>query len=185
MSDLIFDLCGGTGAWSRPYKNAGYRVIVIDPWMGRGDIRLHEFNPDLMPVRGILCAPPCTHLSIMGAQYWKSKGDSALIHSMSIIDACLRLVWLYKPAWWALENPKGRLPRYIGQYKMVFDPCDYGDPWTKKTCLWGNFNTPKKTPVEPIGSLVKDLEDAKGEDGARARSTTPSGFANAFFVANP
>ena len=23
---IILDLCGGTGAWSRPYKDAGYNV---------------------------------------------------------------------------------------------------------------------------------------------------------------
>jgi len=26
---IILDLCGGTGAWSRPYKEAGYDVRVI------------------------------------------------------------------------------------------------------------------------------------------------------------
>ena len=26
---IILDLCGGTGAWSRPYREAGYDVRVI------------------------------------------------------------------------------------------------------------------------------------------------------------
>ena len=36
---IILDLCGGTGAWSRPYKEAGYdvRVITSPP----EDVRLH------------------------------------------------------------------------------------------------------------------------------------------------
>ena len=29
MSKIILDLCGGTGAWSEPYKEAGYDVKVI------------------------------------------------------------------------------------------------------------------------------------------------------------
>jgi len=29
MSKIILDLCGGTGAWSAPYKEAGYDVRVI------------------------------------------------------------------------------------------------------------------------------------------------------------
>lgn len=29
MSKLILDLCGGTGSWSKPYKEAGYDVRVI------------------------------------------------------------------------------------------------------------------------------------------------------------
>ena len=26
---IILDLCGGTGSWSKPYKDAGYDVRVI------------------------------------------------------------------------------------------------------------------------------------------------------------
>jgi len=29
MSKIILDLCGGTGAWSKPYKEAGYDVRLI------------------------------------------------------------------------------------------------------------------------------------------------------------
>ena len=27
---IILDLCGGTGSWSKPYKEAGYDVRVIN-----------------------------------------------------------------------------------------------------------------------------------------------------------
>lgn len=29
MSKLILDLCGGTGSWSKPYRDNGYDVRVI------------------------------------------------------------------------------------------------------------------------------------------------------------
>ena len=29
MDKIILDLCGGTGAWSKPYKDAGYDVKLI------------------------------------------------------------------------------------------------------------------------------------------------------------
>lgn len=29
MGKLILDLCGGTGSWSKPYRDAGYEVKVI------------------------------------------------------------------------------------------------------------------------------------------------------------
>ena len=29
MDKIILDLCGGTGAWSEPYREAGYDVRVI------------------------------------------------------------------------------------------------------------------------------------------------------------
>ncbi len=35
MSGLaILDLCGGTGAWSQPYFENGYKVTVVDPLAG-------------------------------------------------------------------------------------------------------------------------------------------------------
>ena len=29
MGKIILDLCGGTGSWSKPYRDAGYDVRVI------------------------------------------------------------------------------------------------------------------------------------------------------------
>jgi site-specific DNA-cytosine methylase len=31
---------------------------------------------DIKDVHGILCAPPCTHFSVSGAQYWKQKDNN-------------------------------------------------------------------------------------------------------------
>ena len=89
---------------------------------------------------------------------------------------------------WCLENPVGRLKRWLGEPAMYFDPCDYGDPYTKKTCLWGNFNHPVKYRVEPIkvcsqGSWIQTL-GGKSERTKELRSTTPEGFAQAFYEAN-
>ncbi len=66
----------------------------------------------------------------------------------------------------------------------VFNPCDHGDPYTKKTLLWGDFSLPKRSPVEPSeGSRMWSLPASP--DRARIRSATPQGFARAFFEANP
>ena len=125
MSRIILDLCGGTGSWSAPYREAGYDVRIIDPVRETGDVRLLEKLAE--PVHGILCAPPCTHLSGSGARWWKAKGDAALQEAMSVADACLRVVWAHRGAlaWWALENPVGRLSRFLGKPVMTFNPCDF------------------------------------------------------------
>ena len=31
LMPVILDLCGGTGSWSRPYRDAGYDVRIVDP----------------------------------------------------------------------------------------------------------------------------------------------------------
>src|SRR5215510_5450393 len=94
---VILDLCAGTGAWSRPYVQAGYIVKTVSL---PEDVRL--MRPFDVPVHGILAAPPCTDFARCGARWWESKGNAALLTSLSIVDACLRAVFLHKPNWWAL-----------------------------------------------------------------------------------
>lgn len=186
--DIILDLCAGTGAWSLPYRQAGYDVLDLDI-KNNNDIRLFVMpNEPEKNVIGVLASPPCTHLAGSGARYWKEKGDAALLEALSVVDACMRIITVTKPEWWALENPVGRLYRYLGKPKLIFNPCDYGDPYTKKTCLWGNFNIPEKNPVKPVkacsqGSWIQKL-GGKSERTKTLRSITPSGFAKAFFEAN-
>jgi hypothetical protein len=209
----ILDLCGGTGAWSRLYAKAGYDVIIVDPqdiredtsasiwqmdvedyldwmiWLARGSI-----YTEIYCVHGILAAPPCTHFSGSGAQYWKAKdADGRTDEHLRTVDACLDLIELFDPVWWVLENPVGRLPKLrpnrLGEPLVRFQPYEYGDPWTKKTCLWGNFTIPEKNPVEPVrstkqGSWTQKL-GGKSDRTKRLRSITPQGFAKAFFEANP
>ena len=132
---IIIDLCAGSGAWSRPYQeardsygNALYDVRLIT--LPEYDVRTYV-PPD--NVYGILAAPPCTHLSSSGARWFKGKGNEALLEALSIVDACLRIIWRCYPVFWSLENPVGRLSKYLGKPVLYFNPCDYGDPWTKKT----------------------------------------------------
>jgi hypothetical protein len=134
-------------------------------------------------VYGVLAAPPCTHLASSGARWWKQKGEMALLEALSVVDACLRIVLATTPVFWVLENPVGRLTHYLGKPMMYFDPCDFGDPYTKKTCLWGRFNEPVKSPVDPVeGSKMHRLSPS--DDRQELRSVTPPGFARAFFEAN-
>ena len=175
---IILDLCGATGACSRDYRKARYDVKIIT--FPNNDVRLY------MPpnnVYGILAAPPCTHLAGSGARWWKNKGPEALLEGLEVIAACCRIILIAKPKFWVLENPVGRLIHYLGKPKMYFNPCDYGDPYTKKTCLWGNFNMPKQVPVIPVDkSPIHYMSPSK--DRAMLRSITPAGFATAFFLVN-
>jgi len=174
---LILDLCSGSGAWSAPYREAGYRVRQVDL---PEDVRLLAF--DDQPVHGILAAPPCTVFASSGARWPRAEGD--IIAGLSVVDACLRLVALHEPRWWALENPVGRLQHWLGPPAVYFDPCDYGDGYTKRTALWGRFACPYKrrhatTGTNPIHHM------APAADRPARRSVTPAGFARAFFEANP
>lgn len=175
---IILDLCGGTGAWSKPYKDAGYDVRLIT--LPDNDVRTYiPFDG----AYGILAAPPCCHLAGSGARWWKGKGYQALIEALSIVDACIGLVRVTRPVFWVLENPVGRLVHYLGKPKMYFHPYEYGDPYQKKTCLWGNFKQPLKNIVEPTdGQKIWRMPPSIKRK--ELRSITPPSFAKAFFEAN-
>ena len=146
------------------------------------DIRL--FKALSYPVRGVLAAPPCTEFAGSGARWWEDKGEGPLFDGLALVDACCRIILMHRPQWWVIENPVGRLNRWLGDPDYIFNPSDYGDPYTKKTCLWGHFNAPFKTPVAAVdGSKLWRLPPS--DDRANKRSATPNGFAKAFFEANP
>ena len=187
----ILDLCGGTGSWSKPYADAGYNVRIVDNGLNGFDAQdvrfFKKFDTEfLKPIHGVLAAPPCTHFSGSGARWWREKGDVALLDGLSIVDACLRIVLIENPTFWCLENPVGRLNHYIGKPKHYFHPHFYGDGYTKKTALWGNFNMPGQTHFlneSEIDDRIHKMPPSK--DRAKLRSITPPGFAKAFFEANP
>lgn len=167
---LILDLCAGSGAWSEPYRQAGYPVERVT--LPAGDVRIYVPPPE---VWGVLAAPPCQEFS--GAK----RGPRDFIAGMACVNACLRIVLQVRPRWWALENPAngGHLTKFLGPPRDLWEPADFGDAWTKRTAVWGDFAIPRRGPfVQPQGS-------AMDRPTAAARALTPPGFARAFFEANP
>ena len=211
---IILDLCGGTGSWSLPYKEAGFdvRVVTIPEY----DVRAYKLPEE--PIYGILAAPPCTMFSFARTN---AKKPRDLNGGMETVIACLNLIWEAQtrldsdqqkyPAlkFWALENPYyGMLRWFLGKPAFVFDPWEFGDPYKKRTALWGYFNEPVKThkkikevlteeqikkhktnsQVLPKFDYMKS-EDIAPEwfgklDGKARRAITPKGFAQAFYKAN-
>ena len=95
-----------------------------------------------------------------------------------------------RPVWWALENPQGYLKTWLGEPQLKFDPCHYGDPYTKRTWVWGVFTAPERSPVPARDSWVRKHVPGERRQTGQARTTTersitPPGFARAFFRANP
>ena len=125
---------------------------------------------------------------------------------MEIVKACLEIIWFCqeKPVsntakftrlkFWAIENPYyGLLKNFIGKPAFTFDPYEFGDPYKKRTALWGNFNEPKKVCADLKSSLVKFDKLSTKEihpefygklTRTERRAITPQGFAKAFFEAN-
>ena len=173
----ILDLCGGTGAWSQPYAEAGYDVLIVDPVHDGSDVRLLQANQG--HICGVLAAPPCTVWSYARNRYPATEAER--LASLSVVDACLRIVAVQKPHWWALENPRNGLRRYLGPARLEFYQWEYGDAGHKPTCIWGEFTVPLKhaKPRSRPSTWGTKLANAEPKD-----AITPSGFARAFFAVN-
>lgn len=199
----VISLCDLTGNMVRPWAEAGYTCVCYDfqhsiradrvEAVGAGSITYRwadvrsltyadirsEWDVDIM-----FAFPPCTNLAVSGARDFRRKGLRGLIDALEAVEAC-RVLCETTFAPWMIENPVSRLSSCWRKPDFMFDPCDYGDPYTKKTCLWtgGGFAMPPKDRVEPTmeGHIWKM---PPSPERANLRSATPMGFARAVFQAN-
>lgn len=134
---IILHLCADLGSDSLFYQLSDeYEVIMIGEEIG-----VENYTPP-SNVHGIIANPVCTEFST--AKSFSHVGD--LNKGMELVNHCLRIIELAKPTWWCIENPaNGRLKEILGAPKFVYQPFEFGSPWTKKTALWGEFHTPNKT----------------------------------------
>ena len=182
---LILDLCGGTGSWSKPYKEAGYDVRVITlPEFDVTDEKVIQMCIDLKPY-GVLCATPCECWGVMGNCRWGERTKEFIVKHTEILIKNLRIIYESNPVFWCIENPPGKMKRFLGEPKFQFCASEFGEPYTKKTNLWGKFNNPTKSDIRV--PIIKDyIRKGKGawDKKSEMRAITPSSFANAFFKEN-
>jgi hypothetical protein len=196
---VVLSLFDTTGEWSKPWEEAGYQVyrfdIQDDPEFGDVNKFSSEFFNDLFgafegqDVYAVLAACPCTDFASSGARHFAAKdADGRTVESVNLVKQTLATIEYFKPSVWAIENPVGRIEKLTGlpPWRLSFNPNHFGDPYTKKTLLWGRFNADLPiAPVEPVeGSKMHRLYGGKSQATKNARSVTPEGFAYAFFQAN-
>lgn len=201
---LVLSLCDFTGHAVEPWAEAGCECWTVDLRHPSGvgplvngcrkvGADVTRFCPPLgRRVAFVFAFPPCTHLAVSGARWFRGKGLDALADSLHVVSACNRICEASN-APFLIENPVSTLSTYWRKPDHVFDPCDYAgyleDPnaeaYTKRTCLWvgGGFCLPDPRRIDPIlGSKMHLM--APSEDRADLRSATPRGFSRAVFESN-
>jgi hypothetical protein len=111
--------------------------------------------------------------------------SNRLEEAEALVACVLFIVELLQPVWWAVENPKGRIRKQvpeIGWHVLRFQPCDFGDPWTKETYLYGSFNA--DLPTSPVAPRCGSMAYLTSSSNKNKRTATPSGFSRAFFQVN-
>jgi hypothetical protein len=79
----------------------------------------------------VIAFPPCTYLSNIGAQYWPKRQNE-----QQAAFSFVQMIWNAPVDKLAIENPVGWLNTNWQKPTQIVDPWQFGEPYTKRTCLW-------------------------------------------------
>lgn len=141
----------------------------------------------------IIAHPPCTYLTNGGAvRMYKQKGvidEERFAKAMEAKDFFMAFMNCKCPKV-AIENPIPMTCVGLPKYNQIIQPYEYGDPYSKKTCLWLKGLPPLQptnilTEYQPFingggGRLNRpNYKGKKFANGAKKRSKTFPGIAKA------
>jgi len=122
----------------------------------------------------MIAFPPCTHLCVSGARWFKDKQmeqRDALAFVCELLASNVKRI--------ALENPIGIISTKIRKPDQIIQPWQFGHGETKATCLWLK-NLPKLIPTNIVdGREARIHKMAPSKDRAKERSRTYQGIADA------
>jgi hypothetical protein len=191
---IVLSIFDYTTAAVKPWADAGFLCYCVDTQHPTGErregniVRVGADVDHWVPPRGrVVFAsffPPCTDVAVSGARWFKDKGLRRLSKAIGLFARSVEIAESLECPYY-IENPVSTISSYWRKPNYTFDPCDYGDPYTKKTCLWtgGGFVMQDKKPVPATeGSKMHKLPPSA--ERANLRSATPEGFARAVFESN-
>ena len=131
--------CEESQAVCREFRELGHEAYSCDiletsgqnpEWHIQSDIEdvMYSSDWDLM-----IAFPPCTHLAVSGARHFKEKikdgrQKDAIDFFLKIANAPIKYI--------AIENPVGIMSKLYRKPDQIIQPYYFGDPYSKKTCLW-------------------------------------------------
>lgn len=122
----------------------------------------------------LIAHPPCTHLAVSGARWWKDKRkeqEEALEFVRALLECDIPRI--------ALENPVSLISTRIRKPDQIIQPWQFGHGETKKTCLWLK-NLPLLVPTNIVeGREARIHKCPPGPDRWKIRSRTFTGIAAA------
>lgn len=137
----------------------------------------------------MIAHPPCTHLAVSGARWFKDKKKEQL----EALDFVRRLLDADIPRI-ALENPISIISSKIRKPDQIIQPWQFGHDASKSTCLWLK-GLPKLVPTSLVAPRIVDGKKRwanqtdsgqnrlpPSEDRWKIRSETYSGIAEAMAV---
>lgn len=181
--------CEFSGVVRRAFRAKGHDAWSCD-LLPAEDASEHHFQQDVLRLIESACFdeyaygdcgwdlmiahPPCTHLAVSGARWFKEKQkeqQEALEFVRVLLEAPIPKI--------ALENPISVISSKIRKPDQIIQPWQFGHGETKATCLWLK-NLPKLIPTNIVdGREARVHMMPPGPDRWKERSRTFEGIAAA------
>jgi len=181
--------CEYSGTVRRAFERVGHDAVSCDLLESddnsknhyQGDVfkLLKHNNFDLM-----IAHPPCTHLAVSGAAWFKAKRESGVQQEALEFVRRLMNVNIHKIC---VENPVSIISTQIRKPEQIIQPYQFGHLEQKKTCLWLK-NLPKLVDTCNVYEAMMQLPRKERErmhflppspDRWKIRSKTYEGIAHA------
>lgn len=115
----------------RRLSHDSYSCDIVDTTQDGPHILADVRSIDLSSYDLLIAHPPCTHLAVSGARWFKYKKKeqiAAINFFMYLVNAPVKRI--------AVENPVSIMSTYYRKPDQIIQPWMFGDEFSKKTCLW-------------------------------------------------
>ena len=167
--------CEYSGVVRDAFINNGHDAMSCD--LLPTDVLGNHYHGDVFDVINdgwdlMIAHPPCTHLAVSGARWFKDKVKEqaeSLEFVRRLMDAPINRI--------AIENPISIISSRIRKPEQIIQPWMFGHGETKATCLWLK-NLPKLTPTDIVdGREARIHKMSPGPNRWKERSKTYQGIA--------
>jgi hypothetical protein len=169
--------CEFSGVVRDAFVDMGHDAISCDILPGEGKWYKNHYIGDVLNYLGegwdmMIAHPPCTHLAVSGARWFKGKEQeqaNALEFVQKLMDADIYRI--------CIENPVSVISSKIRKPDQIIQPWMFGHGETKKTCLWLK-NLPNLEPTEIVEGRENRIHRMPpSKDRGKLRSITYNGIA--------
>ena len=178
---VVLIACEESQVVTKEFRLLGHEAYSCDIEPTSGEHPEWHLHQNVIPLLNekwsmIIAFPPCVHLSVSGARWFKEKRadgrqQQGIDFFMKFVNCDCKMV--------AIENPIGIMSTLYRKPDQIIQPYEYGHPEQKSTCLWLK-GLPKLKPTNIVsGREQKIWKMPPSKDRSKLRSKTYHGIAKA------
>lgn len=137
--------CEESQAVTKQFRQLGHEAFSCDLLPCSGGHPEWHLQQDVTEVLEqkwdvIIAFPPCTYLTVAGNKYFDiTRYGQKAVQRHNNRELAIEFFMMFANAdcdHIAIENPVGVISTRWRKPDQIIDPCMFGDPYEKKTCLW-------------------------------------------------